>query len=118
MTPVCAHCEELREEIEYLQSELGMVRQETAEANLRLTFGLPRTAARILIALAGAKGKTLTSERIVDLIDSDATSSVVAVYAVKIRKRVGLDAMLTDYGKGFRIGPSGLAAVQTARSAA
>lgn len=114
----CAHCTELREEVEFLRSELGMVRDRTVEANLRRLFGLPPTAAKILIVLASVKGRTLTREHITDLIGSSAYDTMVAVYAVKIRKNVGVDAMLTDWGRGFRIGPAGLAAVETARSAA
>lgn len=113
----CAHCEELREEIAYLKSELGLTRDSSLERTLHFTHGLTGKEARFLIALHQVKGRVLNQYQVLDAIGSpDGVSKLATVYLCKIRKKLGRTAILTEWGRGFSIGPLGVAAIEHAQA--
>ncbi len=113
----CASCERLREEIQFLRSDLGLVQEETDLSRLKEVFGLMRSSARLLMALYRAKGRLLLSWQLADLFETSSDSTnVVSVHVSAIRKALGRGSVINSRSQGFRLSKEGLGLVDAALS--
>lgn len=115
----CAHCEELEGRIAWLESELGLQRDGVVIQRFRMAFGLTTAEAEILHALHSAKGRVLSSFNLLEATISpsgnrDRAASVAAVLIVRIRKKIGHDAVTTVWGRGYHLSSAGMALVAAA----
>lgn len=106
---------ELEEEVAYLRSELGLTHSAGREANFRKSLGITAQESRFLMALYDARGRMLLKTQLEDAIKrgfDGKAQKVVDVYACRVRKRIGFDAIETVWGSGYRITPKGIAIVE------
>lgn len=121
----CPHCAAKDERIAWLESELGLQRDETARDKLRSALatatenarhGMNGTA-RFVLALYGARGRAMSSQQLLDAIpprwggDDERLPTIVRVWASSARKTLGKDAISTAWGSGYRLTPEGMARV-------
>lgn len=113
----CPRCEELREEIAYLRSELGIQRE--ADKIQRIRSALPRRhsrgqTAQAIVALYDAKGRPVSKLQLLDAIPpkwdgaDERGESIVNVWIWHARKALGFDAVQTVYAHGFALTPVGM----------
>lgn len=122
----CVHCEELQEQIVYLESELGLRQSLSTIGDLHSALGLTRTEARITLAMYAAGGRVVTRAQFEDAMyggnaDCDRSPNLVNVYISKLRKKIGRDAFELVWGEGYRLTPPGIERVRgviTAKAAA
>jgi len=119
----CAHCEEMKAEIEYLRSELGLSMAAHRVQKIRdlLPQGSSRgVIAKLLICLYQAKGKPLTRGQIFDAVppysgeDDDRGYNYISMLVCKAREHVGFDSIKTIWGGGYALTPKGMAWVARA----
>jgi DNA-binding response OmpR family regulator len=114
---MCDRCAELEEEVAYWKGEAGAMRDQDLLAALRRKSGLTGRQAQLLEALWRRRGRPTRRERLLEMIeDDDRGLTLVSVIASQVRQKLGRDAILTEFGLGYVIGPSGLAAVEAARA--
>lgn len=112
---MCMRCDELEEEVAYWKSEAGVTTDAALVANLRHLYRLSKMEARVLEAAYRHRGRPLSRERMLELLGSEAVSpNIASVRACHIRAKIGKDALITNYGEGFSIGPAGIAAIEKA----
>lgn len=105
----CAHCEDLKEEIAYLKSELGLQVDSGQVAAIRDAFGLTEQKARILLVLYKARARTISIAQFHDALPcrygkEERSEKLVQSSISQLRKIVGADAVDTLYGQGYRLG--------------
>ena len=111
---------ELEDEVVYLRSELGLMRDDDDLAALRQVYPMPRSAARLVLALRAAGQRGLTYQQLDDALpqvrgaEGERQLKVFSVWAHYARKALGFDAVETIWGRGFRISPQGAARVDAA----
>lgn len=110
---MCAHCEELQAEVEWLKSELGLVEDEVALDALRRT-GLSPACARIVLALYSRRGRVVSRFTLDDLLPNvhgheRESTSIVGVLICRIRKLLPEGGLETLWGKGYSLTPGGMA---------
>lgn len=124
----CPECAKLKARIDVLQGLLSnmelMLQEPTADCDraLREAFGLTPNEVSILMMLYRAKGRcvghvNLIDARVKDHIRSSLGFEVLKVYIVRIRKKLGKDAVATNWGKGYSITPEGITKVKAALTA-
>jgi len=112
--------DELEDEVAYLRSELGLMRDDDDVAALRQAYPMPRSAARLVLALRAAGQRGLTYQQLDEALpqtrgpDGERQLKVLTVWACHARKALGSDAIQTIWGRGFRISPQGAARVDAA----
>lgn len=119
----CAHCEELREEIRFLKREIAIDRQQSLVDRLVLHFHISPGEAQILTALYLAKGRVLTSAHLdecapaVNVPAEDRDMKHVAVRILRLRKRLGSEAINNVWSRGYCLSEIGLLQVEEALEA-
>lgn len=111
---MCARCAELEEQLAYYKSEAGFSYDRTTYALLRQVHRLTPMEAKFLCVLHDSR-RVMNRWQLVEVCDSQSVDSV-DVYATRIRRRLGQDAIITHWGQGWSIGPAGKAAVKAARA--
>ena len=116
MTHDCPHCDDLRERIAWLESELGLRVDPGKAETVRRALKVTPQAASILLALFQAGGQMVSRAMLDDAMpavrrDPDFSTNVVDVMVCKARKRLGRDAIENVWGRGYRMTPDGLARV-------
>lgn len=125
----CPHCSdriaELEDEVRHLQRELGQAVQEGVVDRIshamRHKTGMFRPgAARVVALLWSTKGRSMSRYAILEACPPvkephadplDRGANLVAVWVTFARKCLGPAAIETIYGKGYRLTPEGMAAV-------
>jgi len=116
----CPGCEELRERIAWLESELGLQSELDLESRLErvmdsiraIHVGRPQIA-RFMLALYAAKGRPVTHFQLLEAMpgSEERQPHFTAVIACRARKVFGADAIENIYGRGFRITQAGMARI-------
>lgn len=119
----CAHCEDLEEQVAYLESELGLRLAADELAGLRATFGLTPSEARAVLALHRAAGRTVTRAQVEEVMPSptgkeERSRSLLSSTMFHIRRKLGPGIVETVWSAGFRITPAGQKLVASALSRA
>lgn len=123
---MCARCEELEEEVAFLKSELGLRSSADELRRLKAAFDLTPQEARIVLAMARAKGKPVMRVQLEELINErshkdECAYNLPSVYVAKIRRKLGKEAVITAWGSGYSLSPEALervrAVLETARAA-
>jgi DNA-binding response OmpR family regulator len=125
----CPDCAKLRARIAILEGDLNdltlMLTDPTADEHraMKEAFGLQGNEASILLALYRAHGRCVSIEnllqaRIKDYAKHGGTDAVLKVYIVRIRKKVGKEAVANNWGVGYSITPEGITTVKAALTAA
>lgn len=65
---MCTRCEELEERVAWLESELGLQRNETRVAKVATALRVNPQAARLVLALYDAKGRVVTKHQLWEAI--------------------------------------------------
>lgn len=104
----CPHCEELREELAYLRSELGLQLEAAELDDLKRRFGLSPGTARLLALLYGANRRPMTRHQIEDAIpardeDLERSYGYVSTLVCQLRDRIGRGSVLNVFGTGYRL---------------
>lgn len=118
----CLHCDELRERVAWLESELGIQRE--ADTVRRIREALKDTQSRpqvaqLLAALYAANGRPMSRYQILEALptkhDNDERGSqLISVLVCHARKALGKAAINTVWGHGFYLTPLGMAKVREA----
>ncbi len=113
----CAHCAEqiaeLEEQVAFWQGEARALATADVTANLQRAHGLTRSEARLLQALYKQRGRPLDRYRLSEAIESRSGSdNLVTVLISNIRRKIGVWAVMTDFGSGYSIGSAGIKAVE------
>jgi len=112
--------DQLIEEVAYLRSELGLLRDDDEIARLRRAYPMHRGAARLIMALRAAGHRGLTYHQLDEAIPQvkgtggERDLKVLTVWAHYARKAVGSGVIETIWGKGLRLTPHGIALVDAA----
>lgn len=120
---MCDRCDELEEEVAYLRSELGLVRDSDVIARLRDHMrgvedagGHRPHGAQVVAALYAAKGRPLTRLQLLDACPSRTGSDergtrLIDVWVYHARRSLGRDAIANVWGSGYRLTEIGMAKV-------
>lgn len=120
----CPKCDELAERVAWLESEL---RQQVGDTERdRLRAWMRNRAGRhgahsmaIVTALYGAKGRVMREAAIMETMppvnggDDNRGSPMVKTYICNARKVFGAGAIITAWGKGYRLSPDGMELVRS-----
>lgn len=112
----CPHCEELRERIAWLESELGVQNSQTQIRLICSAFALTKTEAWFVMTLWKAKGRTvdrfwlLDNRPLLDRTTDRENINVLRVYMSKLRKLFG-PHINPQWGKGYYMTAEGIALV-------
>lgn len=116
-TRPCSECENLREKVAYLESELGLADEATLSADFHQMRGLTQIQVRILMALYRAHGRILSVSQLIDLTGLDTMRiELMRVHIFNLRRRVGKDVIANSWSLGYRITPQGMAVVESMRA--
>lgn len=112
----CPHCAELRERIAYLESELNIQADDTEFARVKSAFRLEPMGTRIVLALWKARGDVVSRWRLEELIrgDNDCSEGLLKVHVSRVRKRMGAEAVLTVWGRGYQLSDEAMGRVDAA----
>lgn len=112
----CPHCAELRERIAYLESELNIQADDTEFARVKSAFRLEPMGTRIVLALWKARGDVVSRWRLEELIrgDNDCSEGLLKVHVSRVRKRMGAEAVLTVWGRGYQLSDKAMGRVEAA----
>lgn len=119
---ICARCEQLEERVAWLESELGLQRDNDTYAKLRaysraVVPGYSNTAARFIMALYGARGRVVSRFALLEAMpprnggEDERSLNILSVWACWARKVVGRDGIEALWGRGYRLTPIGMARV-------
>ncbi len=114
-----AQIDELKAEVAYLRSELGLSVSMVEVERLRRSLPLTPQQAQLLLALYARKGLPLSCHQLEERISrgEDYTSRIVDVIVSQVRARIGAGAIeriwMGEVG-GYRLSPSGLEKVRHA----
>lgn len=105
----CPVCDDLKAEIAYYKSELGLAQELSDLKDLNKAIGLHGlTEARVLMHLMGSKAHTATRLQIAEHMGGESEDKAVDIYICRLRKRLGHDAFEPIYGEGYRLTAAGL----------
>jgi DNA-binding response OmpR family regulator len=122
----CPRCDELRERVAWLESELGLQRDQTDVEALRrviLRFryrsgGIGSAhCARMLLALYRAGGRAMSRYQLMEAAppsgggEDDRNANLVGVMMCLARRALGYGAIENVWGSGYRLTPTGIARV-------
>lgn len=119
----CERCADLEEQVAYLRSELGFQADNEAYRKLRsyLVYRQSRvgraSAVRVVLALYGAKGRTLTRDQLLDAVpprsgeEDERQLKTIDVWVCFARRALGKAAIESVWGRGYRLTEAGMAAV-------
>jgi DNA-binding response OmpR family regulator len=114
----CARCDRLEEENVYLKSELGLQVEAGHLAEVMTAFKATHGEARMIMALYRARARAVSREQLFDVlpghdhgVGQDSTFKVVDTLMVRVRRKLGDDAVTTLHGVGYRMSEAGSARV-------
>lgn len=110
--------EELKAEIAWLRSELGLAHEATELMKLHTAFRLAKAEGVLVLALYRAKSM-LSKEQLIDRVpvvsrSGDWDTQVVAVHVCRIRKKIGKDTIQNQFGVGYWMTAVGKARIKAA----
>lgn len=116
----CPHCEELRERVAWLESELGLQRE--ADILVKIRAALPAgitskpQVAQTIAALYAAKGRPMTRFQLLEAVppkwdNENRCENIVSVWVSHARKALEFESIGTVWGRGFYLTPIGMAKV-------
>lgn len=104
---MCAQCEQLKEEVAYLRSELGLQLDASRVAALQRAFGLSHHKARLVLVLFNAKGRVVSQAQLDDALPlkytGERSSNFINATVCQLRKQIGKAAVENVFGVGYRI---------------
>lgn len=116
---MCDRCTELEEEVAWLRSELG-IRADAEQGNrLRSAFSVTPGEAAVLMRLYAAGGRLVTLSQLCQAAPSMDEAGerddlrIMRVYVSRIRKKMGVGAILLAYGRGYSLSPEAQARVRS-----
>jgi DNA-binding response OmpR family regulator len=117
----CPACDELRERVRYLESELGLNSEQHDLDRVRRVLNLKPQAARLLLALYSAKGRPVSRDQLLDVLKQggqrrDLDPNTVNVQVFQIKRDSGMRLTEPATGHGYRINLQGMEAVRAALS--
>lgn len=102
----------LEEEVAFLKSELGIVKDKTAETAFATRWGLTGKEAKILSHLYQKKGGLASRDGVMLAVyqgsPDEPEQKIVDVFMCKIRRKIGRDIVETIWGRGWRLTPHGV----------
>lgn len=114
----CPNCANLTERIVWLEDELGWRKDHGRLLALKQAFGLTPKESAILSILYSANGLPVPRHRLEtatmapdDEDDRIYVHRLVSVYIVRMRKKLGFEAIDTLRSRGYALSPEGLAKV-------
>lgn len=102
----CAQCDELREEIAYLKSELGLNMEMARIHAVQQQFSLTTNEARLLLALFDASPRGLNRIQAFESMEHSSDEvliKAVDVYVHRLRQKLGFEAIETIWGIGHTL---------------
>lgn len=114
-----ARITELEEEVAYLRSELGLVRDLAQIGRLVTRLRIGKTQANFLLALYNSRANPLNRYRLYDItrmhgLREEVDIKIVDIQVCKLRRQLGHDVIETVRGLGYRLTPLGVATVEMA----
>ena len=117
----CPHClrlsaqnDLLRDQVRDLQTELGLRAENGALGAMMGALGLSPTEALIAGVLRAAKGRQVSIESLIWSTNVPSGENIRA-HVYRIRKKLGADAVLSQWGRGYALSDSGLRMAESAR---
>lgn len=118
----CEHCEELKERIAWLESELGLQRDFDAlkkiHGEMKGSTPNPKwSVARMLLAMYAAKGRPMSRAQMLEASpprsrgEDDRAFSLTSVWVCKAREIFGREIIENVWGVGYRLTPVGMAKI-------
>lgn len=114
----CANCQALEEENRQLRRELGFELDNGRRETLRVQLGLTAQEGSVVLVLYQAKGRTISTSAIGDVIPhptgkEDYSLTFVNVLVCKIRRKLGFSFIENVWGAGYRLSDSARAVCDT-----
>lgn len=110
----CDHCEELKEEIRFLQRELSLRGAEESINRFVIEWGLTRKEAEILAALNRRPGSVIPREMLWDTLylngDYEPAVKIIDVFMSKLRAKLAPEFILSVWGTGYLLSEAGVKA--------
>lgn len=111
----CGNCEALRETVQRLERELALRQRHSELAAIQVTFAVHPQVAQVILALYQAKGRTLTSEYLQEVLGIGGDKNNVRVQICRARDGMGSStAIETMSSAGWRMTVEGMSAVLAA----
>lgn len=115
----CNRCEELKERVAWLESELGVQVNTSDAITICRELKIRPQAGQIVLALYRAKGRLVSNLQLWDAIpqvvspkfDDDRSYKMLDVQVCNARKGLGDGMIETVWGKGKALSPAGMARV-------
>ncbi len=127
MPSSCPDCVKLREQIAVLQDSLHdfelMLRSPVAEEckALKSAFGLTGNETALIMALYRARGRCVVNSLLIDArmrsLNADGSLDLVRAYVLRVRKKLGQDVIVNNWGNGYSISPAGYEKIKSALTA-
>jgi DNA-binding response OmpR family regulator len=113
---------ELKEEVAYLRSELGLADASLAQHHFRKALGLTPVEGKLLWAFYSARHHMLRKYNFDEVVPPAMGherdySDTFNVWVRKLRIKLGQDVILTVWGEGYRLSPRGVQLVQSVLAA-
>lgn len=119
----CPRCADLQEQVAYLRSEPALSIEEERISLTRRALRVSPQEARLLLVLYDSKrvmSKAALEERLPLLKTEERyiahNGGITTVLVCRIRARLGKDAVVTEWGLGFKLSEAGRALIATALS--
>lgn len=108
---------EVTEERDHYMRELGISRDHEAEGRVQSRLGLTTKEAALLMILHRRAGRVVTKEGLMEAMYNgmdEPEVKIIDVFVCKLRRKIGMDAVDTIWGRGYRITEAGVALVEQA----
>lgn len=110
-TALQVEIENLREQVAFYKSELGLVSDAGRHAIFRRRWKLTPYEASLLDALYSRAGRLMTRDLLMTKLYPDGDEPeihIVNVFLCRLRRKVGPGLIETDWGHGYRLTPAGV----------
>jgi DNA-binding response OmpR family regulator len=119
-----AEIAQLREERDYWKAEAEGRTDDGVRSTLQSVFGLARQEARLLEELRRRPGCALKESLFMaawseaDKRGRDPSLKILDIYVCKLRRKLGADAIITRWGRGYELAPEMRARINQALAGA
>lgn len=118
----CPHCDDMRERIAWLESELGLQRHAALLDKIRRALApgsrnsKARGAAALIAALYAAQGRPMSIRQLMEALPArdsvdERNSNVISVWVHAARRHLGKATIANVWGHGYRLSDEGMARV-------